>query len=616
MQDQSEKRKEDRAPKADLLFEVSWEAGNKVGGIYAVLASKALDTVRYYNSDYYLIGPYLPDKLKGEFQEQTPPVLFKELFLSLEKERGIRCHFGHWLIQDEPFLILVDFQDIWKEVNQIKTKLWEDYQIDSLNAGADFNEPVVWAQAVGELLQKICSFVPEKKIVAQFHEWLAAASLLYLKKLAVPIAAVFTTHATTLGRTLAYNNINFYSEISSIKPEEEAAKYNIKAKHQSEKAAAVASDVFTTVSEITGLEAQYFLGRKPDIILPNGLGADLLASFEELAIQHRHQRERLREFLLFYFFSYYTFDLENTLFYFISGRYEWRAKGIDIFIQALAELNRRLIKSKAKKTIVVFFWIPAAVRNVKAEILENRELFQEIKDSLEEVSWETKEKILYTLSEGKKISEHNLFSDDFLFDVKKKLLKAKRQGQPPLCTHDLVDDANDSILKSLKESGLQNRDTDRVKAVFYPTYLNGHDGLSNLDYQQSIQACHLGIFPSFYEPWGYTPMEAAATGVAAVTTDLAGFGRFCQTLRLENKKQPGIFVLKRFNQDDHIVVRSLADIMFNFSEYSHRERVENKIQARKTAALCNWQVLIKNYITAHNLAVERVFDKLPLNSIK
>ena len=609
MRNQSKKIKEGIAPKADLLFEVSWEAGNKVGGIYAVLASKVKEMISYYNSDYYLVGPYLQDKLKGEFQEQTPPVLFKELFLSLEKERGIRCHFGRWLIPNEPFLILVDFQDIWKEVNQIKARLWEDYQIDSLNAGPDFNEPVVWAQAAAELLQKICLSVKKKKIAVQFHEWLSAASLLYLKKTATPIASIFTTHATTLGRTLAYHSINFYSGIDSLKAEEEAVKYNIKAKHQLEKAAACASDVFTTVSEITGLEAQHFLSRKPDVILPNGLGADSLLSFEELTIQHRRQREHLREFLLFYFFSYYTFDLENTLFYFISGRYEWRAKGIDIFIQALAELNRRLIKEKSKKTVVTFFWIPAAVRNVKAEILENREFFQEIKDSLEEVSWETKEKILYTLSEGKKISEHNLFSDDFLFDIKKKLLKAHRQGQPPLCTHDLTDEANDLILKSLKEFGLQNRNTDKVKVVFYPTYLNGHDGLSNLNYQQSIQACHLGIFPSFYEPWGYTPMEAAATGVAAVTTDLSGFGRFCQTLRLENQKQPGIFVLKRFNQDDHAVVRSLADTMFDFAEYTHRERVENKIQARKIAALCDWQALIEHYIKAHNLAVGRVLTR-------
>lgn len=608
MSDQSKETKKDQAPKADLLFEVSWEAGNKVGGIYAVLTSKAMDTAQYYNSCYYLIGPYLPDKLKGEFQEQTPPDWLKELFLSLEKERGIRCHFGHWLISGEPFLILVDFQDLWKEVNQIKARLWEDYQIDSLNAGSDFNEPVIWARAVGELLQKICSFTQGKKIVVQFHEWLSANSMLYLKKVTAPIAAVFTTHATILGRTLAYNNINFYSDITSIRAEQEAEKYGIKAKHQLEKAAAESSDVFTTVSEITGLEARHFLGRNPDIILPNGLDIDSLLSFEELTIQHRRQREHLREFLLFYFFSYYTFDLENTLFYFISGRYEWRAKGIDVFIQALSELNRRLIKNKSKKTIVAFFWIPSSVRNVKAEILENRELFQEIKDSLEEVSWETKEKILYTLSQGKRISEHNLFSDDFLFDIKKKLLKAHRQGQPPLCTHDLVDDANDLILKSFKEFSLQNRESDRVKVVFYPIYLSGHDGLSNLNYQQSIQACHLGVFPSFYEPWGYTPMEAAAAGVAAITTDLAGFGQFCQTLRLENKKQPGIFVLKRFNQDDKSAVRSLADVMFHFSEYSHRERVENKIQARKTAALCNWRALIKNYIAAHNLAIAKVYS--------
>lgn len=586
--------------KTDRLFEVGWEVCNKVGGIYTVLSSKAAPMLQHYRKNYCLIGPYFPERIQGEFEELPPEGNFKKVFEQLEKEENIKCHLGKWLINGQPNVILVDFKGFWPKVNEIKKELWENYKIDSLGSPPDFNEPLVWSYTVGKLIEKLALIFPGKKITAHFHEWLSGAGLLYLKKKQVKVGTVFTTHATTLGRALAFHWVDFYSK--SIDPDKEAANYNIKAKHQLEKAAAQTGDVFTTVSEMTTIETERFLGRKPDLILPNGLDAERFLSFEELTIKHQVQRNRLREFVLFYFFPYYGFDIEQTLFYFITGRYEVRAKGIDVFIKALAELNSKLVRNKSRKNVIAFLWIPAQTRAVLPEILESRELFQDIKDSFEEVAGETEEKLFYTLAEGKPFSERTLFTEDFLLEMKKKLLKIKRKGSPPLCTHEL-EDANDYILHLLNKVGLNNKKQDKVKVVFYPTYLSGHDGLSNLNYQESIQACHLGAFPSFYEPWGYTPLETGGAGVAAVTTDLAGFGRFRQNLP-QDPNHPGIFVLERMQKTDDEIVRSLADIFYRYSKYTRKQRVENKIQARKIAAFADWQNLVKHYIAAHNQACQ------------
>ncbi len=591
-----------KSTQADYVFEVSWEACNKVGGIYTVLKSKAKQMVDYYSQNYYLIGPYFPENLKGEFQEQALSKELLKTFSQLEKQ-GIKCHFGKWLVKGEPKMILIDFQGFWPNLNQIKTGLWEKYKIDSLGAGYDFDEPVVWSYAVGIFIEEISRLLKGKKVVAHFHEWLSGAGLLYLKrsKSKNKIGTVFTTHATVLGRTLAHHNVDFYSILHKIEPEKEIIRYNIKSKHQLEKVVAQNCDVFTTVSEITGLETKCFFGRKPDVLLFNGLDAEQFLALEEIGVKHRIQRNRLREFLLYYFFPYYAFDLKETFFYFILGRYEFRAKGLDIFIKALANLNEKLIKSKSKKTIVAFFWIPAGTKDINQNLLKNQRFFQDVKDSLEEVSRETEEKILQAIIEGKKITEEVLFEKNFLFEIKKKLLRLKRKGLPCLSTHDLAY-SNDPILKAFQEAGLNNKKQDKVKVVFYPIYLTGHDGLSDLSCQESIQACNLGVFPSFYEPWGYTPLEAAALGVSSVTTDLAGFGRFCQKLD-KTKKQAGVFVLKRFAKTDQEEIQLLADFLERFSRFSPQERAENEIQALKIAAQADWKVFIKNYIKAHNLAI-------------
>ena len=600
------KRMKKSQTEADYVFEASWEACNKVGGIYTVLKSKARQFVNIYGKSYCLIGPYFEDKVKGEFEEVLVPKEYQQIFDELEKE-GIKCHLGKWLTSGEPRMILIDFKNFWNKADKVKAELWEDYKIDSLQAGYDFNEPMLWSYAVGMFIEKFSLLHKKSKIVAQFHEWLSGAGALYLKKRAPRIGTIFTTHATTLGRSLIYHNIDFYYILNKIDVEKEVNRLNVKAKHQMEKASALNADIFTTVSEITSLEAEAFLGRKPDVLLFNGLDLEKFLTLDETVIKHKKENDRLKEFLSYYFFPYYTFDLDDTLFYFIAGRYEYRTKGMDILIKSLGELNQKLIKVKSKKTIVVLFYIPSGTKNIKDKLLKNKNFFEDIKHSLEDVSAETQKKLLYSLIGKQKINEKSLFKKDFLFQLKKKLMKFSRKGNPPLSTHDLTD-PRDPIIKSFKDAGLENKKVDKVKVVFYPIYLTGHDGLSNLDYHESMEACHLGIFPSFYEPWGYTPLEAAALGVSSVTTDLAGFGRYCQKIRKEenkNEEYPGVFVLERYGKTDQEEVKKLTSFLYRFSAFSEKERIENKIQARKIAEYADWKCFVENYIIAHNQAINK-----------
>jgi len=593
--------------KADILFEVSWEVCNKVGGIYTVVKSKAAKIVETYgNNNYFLIGPYFASKAIGDFQEEMPNDSCKATFEELKKI-GIICHFGKWLIEGFPYVILIDFVNFRSRTNDIKTRLWEWNKVDSLKAGNDYDEPVAWAYAAGMLIDSLSHSYKGKKIVAQFHEWLAGAGLLYLKENNPKIGTVFTTHATILGRTLSSSDIDLYNVWEKIKPDEEAYKYGIEAKHLLEKASANSANVFTTVSEITGMEASHLLGRKPDVLLLNGLDISKFPTFEELMIKHRLQRDRIREFMLYYFFPYYTFDPKQTLIYFIAGRYEFRDKGIDVYIKALGQLNEKMKKSNSKKTIISFIWVPANFRNVKTELLENKTFYQDIKDGFEEVKDDVEKDIVYSFVSGNKISKEMLFDDEFLNEIKIRVARFVKKGTPPLCTHDLYD-PNDTILNALKEAGLNNKQEDKVKIVYYPIYLSGADGLLNLNYYEAMEGAHLGIFPSYYEPWGYTPLEASALGVSSITTDLAGFGRYICTDCVQGDES-GIFVLKRLNTKEEDIVGKLAQTMHKFAELPREQRVANKQEARKLASTCDWKNFIKNYIDAHDLACGKTHHK-------
>ncbi len=588
--------------KPDFIFEVSWEVVNKVGGINTVIATKAREMVKNYGANYFLIGPYFKEKTLGQFEELQAPEYFLPIFEDL-KSKGVKVYFGKWLIEGEPLVMLLDFDALMSYADSIKKELWDFYQVDSLGASSDFDDPVVWSFAVGKLIESLDKNIPGKKILGHFHEWLSGAAILYLKNKNVNIATVFTTHATTLGRSLANNNVDFYSKFDQMDPESEARLNYIQHKFKVEKSAAQNSDIFTTVSEITAIEAEHFLGRKPDFTLPNGIDVEKFPTIEEITRHHSIQRNRLREFLIYYFFPHYSFDIKQTLFYFIGARYEFHNKGIDVYIKALSKLNEKMKKENSKKTIISFIFVPTAVDGINEKLAKSREYFRDIMNSFEEVHDELDDALLYSLLMRKNSKIDDLFEESFLRSLNNQISRLKNSAgdSPLLATHNVVD-KNDQILKSLKENNLTNKEEDKVKVVFYPIYNSGSDGVLNLEYYEAIQGSHLGVFPSFYEPWGYTPLESAGLGVASITTDLSGFGRYFKE-DVKGKEFPGVYVIDRFKKSDDEVIENLFDIMYKYSTFSRRDRVENKISAYKLAEQADWSKFAKRYFDAHKQAL-------------
>lgn len=587
--------KADFSIKDKYLFEISFEVVNKVGGIYTVLTSKISALLKYISRDhYFLVGPYFKEKAQGEFIEKKPPIFLQKIFKELETEE-IFCHFGEWLTKDNPNVILFDFSNIKEKISEIKKYLWEKFGVDSLKAPEDFDISLLFGFVVGKFFEKI----QNPDFILHFHEWQSGSALLYLHSSGFP--TVFTTHSTVLGRTLAGNGIDIYSK--DIDVQKEVFNLNITAKHSLEKAIALNADVFTTVSEITAEECEKFLGRRPDIVLPNGLADESFLNFEDLTISHRLLKSRLNEFLFYYFFPYYSFNIKKTLYYFFTGRYEFQNKGIDIFIEALSELNKILKKEKGSKNIIAIFWAPIQNnKGIRPELSNSREIYLDIKDDFEEITQEVEENFLYYLLTQKPLDKNGIFGREFISNLERKIYRLKKEGLPPLTSH-LIDEESDPIIQSFKKFNLLNNKDDKVKVVLYPIYLTGHDGLLNMTYREALIAGHLGVFPSFYEPWGYTPLETAALGVCSVTSDISGFGKFIEDNR--QNQDGGIFILKRKNSNRQEIIDRLTKILYDFSQFSKRERIENKIMARQLASLANWDRFILNYLKAYELSLKK-----------
>ena len=591
-------------PRAEVLFEVSFEACNKVGGIYAVLESKAKRMVDLYKDNYFLIGPYYPEKAVTEYLKQNPPKIFEKAFSEL-KEEGIICHFGKWLIEGKPNVILIEFDEILKKINQIKWELWENYEIDSLGTGFDFDEPVAWSTACGMVIEKLLSCFKGNRVVGQFHEWLSGAGLLYVHK---KIPTVFTTHATTLGRTIAGCGEDLYSEIDNalekglLMDPKKPYKYGVQAKYLMEKACVNNASVFSTVSEITAKEAQYILGKRPDLTLPNGLDMERFPTMEEFALLHKKYLGKIKHFFSAYFNPYYDISLWDTMVFFTSGRYEMRNKGYDVFVEALGKLNETMKKNGIKKNIFVLFYVPKDNTKENVDLLESIKLYDDMWEKVEdELPW-IEEMILDSISKGKIPNSNVIFRKEFLQECKRKFASFKKEGNPPFSAY--IIDENDLIINSFKKNNLLNRQEDKVKVILYPVYLSTNDRLLGLNIEQSTQGSHLGVFPSYYEPWGYTPLECAANGVMTITTDLAGFGIFIKQQSNQNEF-PGIMVLERENKAHEGIVKGLYEMLLTFVTMPRNERIPKKAQAKYLASLADWKILIKNYVKAHNLALEK-----------
>lgn len=589
---------------ADVLFETAFEVCNKVGGIYAVLESKAARMVELYKRNYFAIGPYYPERAILETIKQKPPKFCEKVFSSLSKN-GIKCFYGKWLVQGGPNVILVEFNDLFKKVNNIKKELWEKYKIDSWGTKFDFDEPIAWATASGMLIEKLLACFENKKVVVHFHEWLSGAALLYLKN---KVPTVFTTHATMSGRTIAGWGEDLYKEVNDainnnipLEPKRPYS-YGIQAKHLMEKVCAENCTVFTTTSEITAKEASYILGKKPDMILPNGLDIERFPTMEEFALLHRKYREKIKHFLSAYFNPYYKTDLWDAMIFFTSGRYEFRNKGYDVFIEALGKLNQKMKEEKINNNVFVFFYVPRGDIKENIELMESIKLYDDMRESVtDELPW-IEEVTLDLLAKGRMPKMNVIFRKEFLEECKKKIAAFKKSGEPPFSAH--IVDENDLIVNAFKKNNLLNRIDDKVRVILYPSYLSTTDRLLGLNYEQAIQGSHLGVFPSYYEPWGYTPLECAANGVLSITSDLAGFGIFIKQ-NSDQSKKPGIIVLERDGKTHEEVVEKLYEMLLDVVTMARKERVPKKAEAKDLAALADWKILIKNYVEAHNMALEK-----------
>jgi glycogen(starch) synthase len=571
------------------LLECSFEVGNKVGGIHQVLESKSGKMENQYGEKYLTVGYYDEGKAVDEFIPRENP--YSQIFSKLEEE-GIECYYGVWNVKSRPRTILVDASGLEKDVDDIKEEYWERFGIDSINAGQDFDEPLKWGYAVSRLVQEL-----EKKFdfVTHFHEWLSGAPVFHIDS---PTA--FTCHATVLGR--AISNSGRTVSIEDIEdPDGLAENLGVKAKHQLEKKISDNSDFFTTVSEVTGREAENILDKEPDKILPNGFNTSDYPGREDLSLNHVEKKKDLKRFLRAYFEPYYSVDLDDDpRIFFTSGRYEFHNKGYDLLIEALGELNR-----EKGDEIFFFFFVPADSGNPKKQLLNNKSMYNELEEFVDSHLDELKNELLDSVTSNEDPSEKlkDFFDSEKLESLNQNFHR-KEGERPPLSAFNLRNE-NDRITSKLREEGLLNREDDRVKVVFYPTYLSVGDQLLSLDYEDAVRGCSAGIFPSFYEPWGYTPVETAANGALAVTSDFSGFGQYLCN-QTDSSERNGIRVLERSSVDWEESRENLAEILEEFNSYEKAEITERKHNARKLAELTSWEKLAENYREIHEEARENL----------
>lgn len=523
------------------LFEVSWEVCNKVGGIYTVITSKLQEALRIYGDNYLLLGPDL--KTNVDFEETDEACWAKIREGTAIKD--IPCRFGRWKIPGEPKVILVSAGKKYDK-EQLLFRLWEAYGVDSIAGGGDYIEPVMFSFACGEVIETIYNLSARAhnlSAVAQFHEWMCGAGLLYLKKRVPEIGTVFTTHATILGRSLAGSGMDIYAMMEHIAPQREASAHNISAKYSMELISAREADCFTTVSEITAAEAKNFLGRSPDVITPNGLDMENIPDYTE----NRQPAERSRERLLAAAARFLRRDLpKETKIIIISGRYEFHNKGVDVFLNALGRLEKEVPGDVP--VLALLFMLGGYT-----------DLIPCLRDDQSRIE----------------------------------------SGPIPIATHRLHNEGSDPILQACKSLDLMNQPGGRVQVIFNPAYLNGHDGFIDMPYYEALAGCDLGVFPSYYEPWGYTPLESVAYGVPTVTTDQAGFGVWVERTCGENQ---GVFILRRRGQPIRSIEDHLFEILRNFLDWTPGEMENRRKQARQIALKANWQEFYKLYLQAYNRA--------------
>ncbi|EJT98189.1 glycogen synthase [Dacryopinax primogenitus] len=595
-----------------LLFECAWEVANKVGGIYTVIKTKVPVTVSEYGDRYTLIGPlsYKTAPMEVEAEEPTDPHVASTL--AVMRERGVKVLHGRWLVEGSPKVILFDTGSKYDMLDEWKGDLWNLAGIPTPPNDHETNETIIFGYLVAWFLGEYVSRQVERAVVAHFHEWQAGLAIPLCRKRHIDVTTVFTTHATLLGRYLCAGSVDFYNNLQYFDVDHEAGKRGIYHRYCIERSATHCADVFTTVSHITAYESEHLLKRKPDGVLPNGLNVVKFSALHEFQNLHATAKAKINDFVRGHFYGHYDFDLDNTLYLFTAGRYEYRNKGVDLFIEGLARLNYRLQKAGSKVTVVAFIIMPAPTHSYTIEALKGQAVTKQLRDTVTEIQNRIGNRIFehaarYTGEHGTEVPKaEDLLSDEDKILLKRRVFALKRNSLPPVTTHNMADDNNDPILNQIRRVQLFNNHYDRVKVIFHPEFLNSNNPILGLDYEEFVRGCHMGVFPSYYEPWGYTPAECTVMGIPSITTNLSGFGSFMEDM-LEHAEDEGCYIIDRRMRSIEDSVNQLSDFLYTFATKTRRQRINQRNRVERLSPLLDWKNLGIEYSKARQLALRRAY---------
>ncbi len=543
----------------DYIFESSWEVCNKVGGIYTVLSTRAKTLQEAFRDKIIFIGPDLGDANSLYFKEEKG--LFSEWKTQADNE-GLAVRLGRWCIPGEPIAVLVDFNRYYKDKNQIYTWLWEHYGVDSLHAYGDYDEASMFSFGAAKVVESFYKFYLDEatKVIYHGNEWMTGLGLLYLNNKVPNIATLFTTHATSIGRSIAGNNKPLYDYLFAYNGDQMACELNMQSKHSIEKQTAKYADCFTTVSEITANECKELLDKQVDFVLPNGFENDFVPKGTQFTRKRKAARKRIFEVANALLGE--ELDDENTLIVSTSGRYEFRNKGVDVYIEAM---NRLLRDSRLSKKILAFIEVPGWVGEPRQDLIDRVNSKQKFDTPL----------------------------------------------HVPMITHWLHNMSHDNVLDMMKHLDMNNSREDKVKLIFLPCYLNGYDGIFNMKYYDLVLGNDLCIYPSYYEPWGYTPLEAIAFKVPCITSDLAGFGLWINSeLGRYGEIMDGVKVIHRTDYNYSEVADKIKDTVAEFSNLSAADIKKSRANAEKISRKALWSNFIKYYYQAYDYALNKTRERM------
>ncbi|HRK27497.1 MAG TPA: glycosyltransferase [Chitinophagales bacterium] len=592
-----------------LLVETAWEVCNQVGGIYTVLRSKVPAAAERWGNRYLLLGPYMRTHALAEFEPATDynnPI--GKTVLSM-RQAGYEVHYGYWLITGRPNVVLFNLQSVAGQLPKIRFDFWNAHKIPLPEHSDLVNGVMAFGFMALEFFKRLVMQIDHQQnpIIAHFHEWMAATPIPDIRRMNMPIKTVFTTHATQLGRYLCGGDNRFYQNLPFYNWQKEAAKFGVEGPAGIERIAAQMCDSFTTVSDVTGRECIYFLGRKPDVVTPNGLNIERYEALHEFQVLHKEYKDKINQFVMGHFFNNYKFDLNETLYFFTSGRFEFVNKGYDLTLEAIARLNYLMKRYQVRKTVIMFMVTRQPYHSINPYVLQSRAMLEEIRQTCDAITKQVGERLFYEVAAGSnpKLPPLNEFIDEYWrLRLRRSVQAWKTDTLPIVVTHTLKDDNNDQIIQFVRKSGLWNKADDPVKLIYHPDFITSTSPLFGMDYTQFVRGCHLGVFPSYYEPWGYTPLEALASGVPAITSDLAGFGDFVQK-NIPEPANKGIYVVNRMDKNFNDAANDLAYKMFSFVQKSRRERIAQRNQAEQVSAEFDWSILYRYYEKAYQWAMTR-----------